>query len=412
MTASALIDVKEDTQLGLLLAMRPVFAKNLEVIAFDPVIQTLDGKAASADDYHALGLVVSESYSSVPSQSGERALPSFLPISSGLLRELSLPIFPADRYIFQVQPQGNESDEDLDRYRALANQSYRVAVLAAESHPPRLEEFLQFAAQLKVDVAAVGVERARELARQGLQSGLELTAINLTSKADFIACMEMGFTGFSGDVLGKPQPSDNQRLGNNKLVLMQLLTELQKPGTDIGTLERIILKDPNLTFKILKIVNSAAVGLAREVKSVSQAISILGMSQMQRWAGVLLLEDNRGKPMELMREALVRARMCEVIAEASSREHPLTYFLTALLSKLDVMTDIPMSQIVTQIPLSDDIKRALTSREGDPGKVLLEVENYLQGIFPAENATMNKAFYEPCFRHSTAWAAKVQLAAA
>ena len=241
-----------------------------------------------------------------------------------------------------------------------------------------------------------------------MQLGLELMATNVASKEDFVALIDRGFVGFAGDVLGKPARSEGRRIDHNQALLLELLNELRKPDTNATTIERTVVKDPNLTFKILRIVNSAATGLPREVTSVSHAVTILGMAQLERWVSVLMLADNEGKPPELVRTSLVRARMCETIAEALGRDEPMAYFLTGLLSNLDVIAEIPMTEIVHQVPLRDQAKRALVHRDGELGDILLLVENYEKGLFPTGFESLPASFFEPCYRHSVAWANHVQ----
>jgi EAL and modified HD-GYP domain-containing signal transduction protein len=400
------------SRLGLHLAMRPVFARNLDLIAFDPIFQTLDGAPVRADDYTALSLTLSESYTSVISDHGERIVPCFLRISSAVLEKLQLPDFPSDRFILEVSASADDRARDLQRYRSLAEAGYRIAVATDSPDQEILAPYLDFADVLKVDAGRLSLDAVASVIQPAVQQGLELMATDIASKDDFVALIDCGFVGFAGDVLGKPAASEGRRIDHNQALLLELLNELRKPDTNATTIERIVVKDPNLTFKILRIVNSAATGLPREVTSVSHAVTILGMAQLERWVSVLMLAENEGKPPELVRTSLVRARMCETIAEVLGRGEPMAYFLTGLLSNLDVIAEIPMAEIVNQVPLRDHVKQALVHREGELGEILSLVENYEKGRFPRGFETLPASFFEPCYRHSVAWANQIQASTA
>ncbi|TGD73129.1 HDOD domain-containing protein [Mangrovimicrobium sediminis] len=407
--STAIEATEPEASLDALLAMRPIYAKNLEVVAFDPVIQSFEGSELTGEgNYRALSLIIAESYSSVPSKQGQRAVPSFLRVCAGALTSLELPDFPADRFIFEVCPSDVDCPDAAARYRALAGEGYRIALAIDDADFDVDQDYLKFVHILRIDVGTVGMEKLPALVKRAMPHGLDLAADNLATRQDFVSCVDLGFRYFSGDVLGKPKPSENKKLGHNSVVLFQLLSELQNPNASTAVIEEIVLRDPSLTFKILKIVNSAAVGLSREIQSVSHAINILGMTQVRRWVSVFLLEDGGDKPMELMRSALVRARMCELMAEVSEKEMPMSYFMTGLLSNLDTIAEIPMSEIVDQVPLSQSIKDALVDRAGDMGSYLREVEYYEKGRFDALQGIMDKAFYEPCYRHCISWANQVQ----
>ncbi len=59
------------------------------------------------------------------------------------------------------------------------------------------------------------------------------------------------------------------------------ISEIYKnPKGTISQLSKIVEKDPMLIANILKIVNSPLYGLRREIKTVSQAVSLLGMKEV------------------------------------------------------------------------------------------------------------------------------------
>lgn len=399
----------QETQLNMLLAMRQVYAKNLDVVAFDPMLKKIDGDDGQVTDadMQSLGVVIAETYASVPAGKGQKAVPCFLRITDNVLEKFDLPLFPKSQFILELVPSENAS-RHATKFKEFFDAGYRIAITVNTNDVSVIAPYLDFLHILKIDFSEMQPQQAADLIAAGKAQGVELHATNLKSNQDFLTCINLGFNSFSGDVLGQPLQNANKKLGNNKVVLFQLMAELQKEDTSIAEIERIVLQDPNLTFKILKIVNSAALGLSREVNSVSHAIGILGMDQIRRWVSVFLLESDGDKPQEIMRTSLVRARMCELIAELNSEPLPMSFFMVGLLSRLDLITDIAMSEIVEQIPLSRDIKAALVEREGALGKTLKEVEAYESGDFEALEGLLDLRYYEICYRHSNAWANRIQ----
>ena len=99
----------------------------------------------------------------------------------------------------------------------------------------------------------------------------------------------------------------------------------------------MLRRDVALSYKLLRMVNSAAIG-GRDIWSIGHALRLLGRDQVARWLGLLLVTDGAkdGVRAELMNLALVRARMCELLADASGvprARGPL--FLVGMLSVLD-----------------------------------------------------------------------------
>jgi EAL and modified HD-GYP domain-containing signal transduction protein len=390
------------SDLGLMLALRPVHTSNLEVMAYDPIFQSLDGRVVTVDDYIALGLVLSEGYSSL--QGSSRSVPFFIRISSSIIRQIELPFFPAERFVLDVLPSPTDHHADLELYRHLADSGYRIAINLNCPDPPSLPLYLEFATALKIDVTRLRGEALLRLVNCGKERELELICVGLSSRRDFDELADMGFKGFAGDLFGRLEQSSAGRLPESRLLLFELLTELQRVDANLNRIEELVARQPGLMLRILTLVNSASIGSRQEVNSVSSAIRLLGLAELRRWVSLLVLADNADAPQELIRITLVRARMCELLARAGGLGDPDTYFLTGLLSTIDAITGIPLHDAMAQLPIGTEIKNALLQREGERGQILREVSQYQEGLFPSEDSSMPVTCYEPFYRQSTAWA--------
>ena len=99
--------------------------------------------------------------------------------------------------------------------------------------------------------------------------------------------------------------------------------------------------------------------------------------------------------------------MCEMLAEMTDRNRPMSYLLTGLLSNLDVIASVPMQDLVDQLPLTREIKDALLQRQGPMSHIVDEVKRYEAGEFQALRYVIPKGHYEPCYRHCNAWASQI-----
>jgi len=135
-------------------------------------------------------------------------------------------------------------------------------------------------------------------------------------------------------------------------------------------LEQTVSHDVALSVKLLRYANSAAVSLPRKVSSIGHAVRMVGTDLLRTWASVLLLSSVEDKPQELMIIALVRARMCQKLAESIKNQQTEAFFSAGLLSVLDALLDCPMEQALSELPLSDEIRSALIDRSGPIGQAL------------------------------------------
>jgi EAL and modified HD-GYP domain-containing signal transduction protein len=158
-----------------------------------------------------------------------------------------------------------------------------------------------------------------------------------------------------------------------------LLARLSDPAIEFEEVERLLAQDVQLTYKLLKLVNAVWFARRTRVESLRQALLVLGLRSVAAWVAVLVLAGIERKPVELVRTALVRARMCELVAGAlgvSSRE---TAFLTGLLSVLDAALDVPLADALAELPLTSEVTEALLYHRGPLGRVLAAVLSYEVG---------------------------------
>jgi c-di-GMP-related signal transduction protein len=145
---------------------------------------------------------------------------------------------------------------------------------------------------------------------------------------------------------------------------LRLIQELNQPELDFSAVEAILKSDLSLSLKLLRYINSAAIGLRYPVTSLRQAMVLLGEQNFRRWALLALttslLED---KPQELILTGVIRGRFCELICQKVGwRILGVDPFLIGFLSVLDALLDQPLPQLLDELPIAPEIKDALSGR--------------------------------------------------
>ncbi len=174
---------------------------------------------------------------------------------------------------------------------------------------------------------------------------------------------------------------EGRQAPSSQAALMRLLHELYSPDADMAKVESIIQRDASLSYRLPKVLNSAAFSLASRVDSVRLALVILGLNNIKTWASMICMASATDKPSERLPVALIRARMCQCLAEVALESNPQKCFTVGLLSVLDALLDRPMDQILNELPLSEEVAAALLRREGTAGAILACVVAYEQGAW-------------------------------
>jgi EAL and modified HD-GYP domain-containing signal transduction protein len=215
-----------------------------------------------------------------------------------------------------------------------------------------------------------------------MSARVSLLAEKIETFEEFEWCQNLGFDYFQGYFLSKPQVIKEKKLTGTKIVIMELLAALQKPDVEFHKVEEIIQKDVALSYKLIRLINSAYYGVRSEIKSIKQALTLLGLKQIQSWVSLLLLSEADKKPSELIKTAMIRGKMCEILAEDLHEPRPEIPFTIGLFSVLDALMDMSLEDILAQVPLAQEVKDALLKHTGPYGRLLSCVLAYEKADWP------------------------------
>ena len=258
---------------------------------------------------------------------------------------------------------------------ALKRAGYRLAIdgYVGGAEHARLQPLVDV---VKVDVAAVGDELAELAAyvRERLPRAT-LMADGVDSPAALDACLAAGFEHFAGPQVERPAPPRTAQVSPSQLVSVRLLAALSDPDAGVDELERIVAADPGLSLRVLGAVNSAS-GAGQGVRSLHQAIVLLGRRALGAWVMLAALGGDPSSRREEMIDVLARARTCELIGRRYGGVEPSTAYAAGLLSGVVDVMGADVEQLVKGSGLGGGMASALIGHEGDLGTMLGEVEEF------------------------------------
>ena len=207
------------------------------------------------------------------------------------------------------------------------------------------------------------IEQAREFRK--ILPKIDLCAENLHSKEEFESAKESGlFMVFEGTFFRVPINTGDTEVAPIKINYLKLMKVINEPDFDLDDVANVISQDPALTIELLKIANKLTIN--SNIRSIAQATVLLGQKELRRWLNTTLLNElAAGKPNEITRLSLVRARFAENLApifDYAMRKDEL--FLMGLFSLLNLILDMPMDKALEQVGVSNEIKKALVSDDG------------------------------------------------
>jgi len=308
--------------------------------------------------------------------------PAWLTIARNFLVEIGPPPVRPDRAVLQIKAY-QAQDDLLVILQQLARSGYTIALDEYSGQTGgSVDELMSLCSIVKIDISTIDAADLPGVLRAPKMQGALLVATEVGDHAAFDRCRALGFTYFQGDYFAQPRLFKARGVATAGLGSLRRLSELTAGDVSFEDLERIIASDVGLSLKLLRYVNSAFFALPRTVNSVREALNMLGVRTVRRWATVMAISSIPDVPDELVALALRRAHMCEILAGSALPEERETLFTIGLFSVADALLDAPMGEVLDSLPFSEEIQAALMRREGPKGELLAAVTAYERGEFP------------------------------
>jgi EAL and modified HD-GYP domain-containing signal transduction protein len=322
---------------------------------------------------------------------------------------MELPLRP-ETTVLEVLETVHSDPEVLAGIAYFRRAGFRIALddYVSEHHD---EGLLAIADIVKIDLLAEPVERLRHTAAKLLDRGLIVVAEKVEAREQFEQCRSLGIHSFQGFWFQRPETFTAQGVSPDRLATLHVLAALQDVEISVAKLERVVSKDLALVYRLLRVINSGYYNLPRPVTTVHEALRMLGLDNVRRLCSLTALAAFDNRPQELMVSALVRARMCELLALISHPAQSAMSFLAGLLSHLDALLGVPTAEAVGKLPLTKELQQALTHRAGWIGATLKSVIDFERGQWEGSGTSGVSAEHsQALYLDAVRWADEAQMA--
>ena len=278
-------------------------------------------------------------------------------LTSGLIA-----LLPSHSTVVEILETVQVDEEVMKACQRLKEAGYLIALDDYVSNDPR-EPLAEMADILKVDLKLTTLEQRAALVKKHGPWRCRMLAEKVENHAEFIAARDQGFVYFQGYFLRRPEMMTTHDVPANAINYIRMLQAVSGADLDVPGLEKLIKTETSICYRLLRYMNSAKFGFKSEIHSVRHALAILGDREVRRWVRLIAtVGAGQDKTSDLVLCALVRAHFGELLAP-HVRHGESDLFLLGLLSMLDVMLEMPMSEILEKIPLDTETKAVL---RGEP----------------------------------------------
>jgi len=286
---------------------------------------------------------------------GRRA---FINCTRDILIKDYITLLPSEQTVVEILENVPADDLVVAACHRLKESGYQIALDDFVVDDPR-QLLTDLADIIKVDLRQTSTAEAAAMVKRYGPWRCRMLAEKVETRDEFLVAKKAGFVYFQGYFFRKPETLKVHEIPANRLAYLRMLQAVSKPELEVREIENAIKGEASLCYRLLRYLNSSAFGFSTEIHSVRHALSILGEREVRRWIRlVATLGAGQGRTSELVLSALVRARFCELLSpKIEHGESDL--FLMGLLSMMDTILEIPMNQVLDNVPIDKESKAVL-----------------------------------------------------
>jgi len=383
---------------------QPIMDQWYQVVAYELLYHAEGGSMAGQENLAAQSIVTGLMDIGIEKLTGNK--PVFINMPALFLQNDLLALLPADQVGVEIGQNVKMDGKIIDECRELKERGFTL-LLDSYSYEPSLEAILDVVDYVKIDFKSCP-DIAEQLA-VFRQYPVKLLAKKIETLAEHDIAKTAGINYFQGYFFCKPERMEKAKtLPDSKLATMHALQQVMSAEA-IEDIEDVVKQDMGLSYRLLKYINSAVFGMSREIESIQQALSLLGLNNIRRWLSMLALASlGESKPLELVRMAMLRGKFLDGIAEARKDSRTSDYFLLGMFSLLDAILDQPMDQALDDIALPADVREGLLDDYSQFGRLLSMIRSIEKGEWDDVEAycrknSLSRSNISSIYTHAVQW---------
>ncbi len=347
-------------------ARQPIFRRDKRVYAYELLFRdNLTNIFPDIDGDFATSKLLYNSFLSIGMENLTGRRKAFINFTEDMLIERAPLMFPKDKIVVEILEDVEPEIEVVDACREISQKGY---VLAMDDfiYKSELEPLITLSNLIKIDFRSTSSQEIEEYVKKLSEYDVHLLAEKIETYEEFTAALGMGFHYFQGYFFSKPEIIRGRDISASELNILNIMVEANKEDIDFQVLERLIGRDVAISYKLFMYINSTYFKRASKISSIKQAITLLGEKSIRRFLSIVAMSNlTQGKPNELFRRSIIRAKLCEMIGElCRSRVSSSELFVTGLFSLIDAIMDDSMENLMKKLPLSKEIKNVLLYNNG------------------------------------------------
>ncbi|MCM3663532.1 HDOD domain-containing protein [Mesobacillus subterraneus] len=403
-------------------ARQPIFDINDKAVAYELLYRssTVNNYQHTNGDQATTDVIVN-SFLNIGIKELSNGKPCFINFTEKLLK-LGVPsYFNPLSIVVEILETVELNEEILNICKELKTHGYTIALddFFVSQWNDLTIQLLNYIDIIKIDFRSTSRSDRQEMIRFIKDRNIQFLAEKVETIEEYLQAKEDGFVYFQGFYFSKPVILNSYDIPSYYHSYFQILKEIESPEPDLEKIKDVIEKDISLSYKLLRLINNPVFRPRNEVSSIKQAIILLGLNEIKKWIYVLAIRgvekwtDGGSKEREIIELSLKRGKLGELIGKKVGREVLASkYFLLGMFSLMDSLLHHPMDTLLEDLPLSNELKDALSGEKNDEYAMLQFLKDVEHAFLENQELMFNPTSMpkEELFRlyaEASDWATKV-----
>ena len=373
-------------------ARQAIFDINKEVIAYELLFRNNNiNKFISIENSNPTLDVIRNSFSVIGLDKVTGGKRAFINFDEELIKSRLIEAFPKDCIAIEILETVKPDNTIIECCKILKEKGYIIALDDFE-YNQEFDELIQYIDIIKVDFILTKGKERKEIMHRIKNKDIKFLAEKVETEEEYKEAVGYGYSYFQGYFFCKPVIISGKDISGYKFTYMNLIKEFDKESIDIKNIEALIKNDVSLSYKLLKAANSAYYSMKRKITSIGDAIMIIGIKELRKWVLIITLQNmGENNIEELVKMSLLRASFGELLSKKIQLEiSSFDAFLTGIFSLMDALMNIPIENILSELPVSKDVKDALLGKENMLSDLLKLIREYEKGNWEEVNKLIEK----------------------
>jgi EAL and modified HD-GYP domain-containing signal transduction protein len=297
---------------------------------------------------------------------------NFMTFTPTLLVKKTPRLFDRSELVMQIDDSVIIHPLAMHLVRQYVKEGYKVAVNEFQ-FAPRYLALLDDIHYIKLNFQELADNTLHNIIEIAHSMGKQCIAVGIENEELYQKAISLGADGMKGSYVAEKMATRAHTSGYLQSNFFRLVVALTKDEPDVDDIVRLISVDATLTYGLLRLVNSGYFALRHRATTVQQAIMTLGLTQLKQWVYLLSASNAENQfdagSEEFLKLSFMRASFCSELMNYTS-QMPISKseaYLMGMFSTLNYLIDAPLEDILSEVPISTDIKNALLHHEGRAG---------------------------------------------